>query len=290
MKSPPAWSRRRFVRHAGAAVAAVSSGGACLNAGALKMPLGVQAYDLKPALTGDFDGTWKELAGFGYRMIDMVSFRGYGFPAPLSAMPAKDIRRALDANGLRCEICHFTAEEFAGNYGKAVAYAHDLGARTAVSTATRGRTATADNWRWQAGRLNDLAQQARKDGIAIDYHNHEAEFKDVDGIIPWDVLIRGTDPSLVGFQIDVGNLAAASKNPLTWIRKYPDRYNAAHLKDVAGGKLGVAVGEGDLDWKKIFPALAATKVRNYAVETGARSDEMLSKYKSSIDFIRRLDV
>ena len=50
------------------------------------------------------------------------------------------------------------------------------------------------------------------------------------------------------------------------------------------------MGEGDLDWKKIFPALAKTKVRNYAVETGAKPDQMLAKYKASIDFIRSLNI
>ena len=121
-------SRRRLL--AGAAQFYI---GAQMKAGSLNMPLGVQAYDLKAGLANDFTGTWKALAGFGYRMIDMVSFASYGFPAPLNAMSAKDIRSALEAAGLSCEICHFQAEEFNTEYAKTVAYAHDLGARMVIA-------------------------------------------------------------------------------------------------------------------------------------------------------------
>ncbi|HWF47513.1 MAG TPA: sugar phosphate isomerase/epimerase [Bryobacteraceae bacterium] len=134
--------------------------------------------------------------------------------------------------------------------------------------------------------MNELGKKTKRDGILTGYHNHTMEFTDIDGIVPFDLLLQGTDPKLVQMQIDVGSVAVAGKDPVAYLEKYPERYFSIHIKDVRDGKIGVSVGEGTLDWHKIFAAARKAPLRNYVVETGARPDVVLEKLKQSITFLR----
>lgn len=73
-----------------------------------------------------------------------------------------------------------------------------------------------------------------------------------------------------------------------YLTKYPDHYFSIHAKDVKDGRLGVAVGEGVLDWKKVFAAAKRANLRHYAVETGASDADVMAKSKQSIDYLRAL--
>ena len=63
------------------------------------------------------------------------------------------------------------------------------------------------------------------------YHNHADEFFSSEGILPFDILMKETDPELVSFQLDVGRVAAADANPVSVLEKYGERIVSCHLKD-----------------------------------------------------------
>jgi sugar phosphate isomerase/epimerase len=98
--------------------------------------------------------------------------------------------------------------------------------------------------------------------------------------------LQNTDPALVKFQIDVGNMAQAGGDPIAYLTKYPTRYYSMHAKDLKDGKIGVAVGEGTQDFKKIFALAKAANIHNYDVETGAPAAVVMEKMKMSADFLR----
>ncbi|HMJ60727.1 MAG TPA: hypothetical protein VK493_03150, partial [Bryobacteraceae bacterium] len=120
------------------------------------------------------------------------------------------------------------------------------------------------------------------------YHNHPTEFKEVDGAIPFDLLLAGTDTALVKFQLDIGSVAVAGKEPIAYLKKYPDRYFSIHVKDMREGKIGLAVGEGTLDWKTILTAAKPLPLQNYAVETGAHAADVMEKLRLSAVYLRDL--
>lgn len=285
-------SRRQFLGSSSALLgtAALAPFAARLNAWTLKAPLAVQAYDLKDLLAKDYEGTWKAIGGLGYKLIDMVSFPGYDFDPKLANITAKDIRKSLKTAGLGCEICHFPAAHFQNAYAKTIAFARDLGAKSVIAMPDLAKAKTLEDWKGVAKQMNEIGKKTQADGLPLGYHNHEFEFRAVSGGVPYDTLMAETDPKLVSFQLDVGNLKVGGGDPVTYINKYKDRYFAAHLKDSAQGKLGLALGEGTLDWKAILAAFHATKVNNYTVETGAPAEQILAKYKASIAFIRKVNV
>ena len=84
-----------------------------LRADPLGLPVGFQVYPVREMLAKDFAGTLTQIAGMGYRTVEMCSPPGYeraGF-GPLMKMSGAEIRRTIEAAGLRCESCHFKFRE-----------------------------------------------------------------------------------------------------------------------------------------------------------------------------------
>jgi sugar phosphate isomerase/epimerase len=271
-------SRRQFLSRTGITLTGasyLSSEAQRLNANPLNKPIGFQAYDARKALIQDFDGAWRTLAGYGFQTADLVSFEGYGYEnSPLSKMSGKQILRSMNAAGISCENCQFEYDELHDTYEKKVRFSHELGLKNIICAPAMGRTKTAGDWKWQAGHLNALGENLKHDGFQLGYHNHEIEFIAVDGEMPYEILMRETDPKLVKFQIDVGNLTFAGQDALTWLTRYPNRYFSMHAKDFAPGKMSVPVGQGIIDWKKVFEAAKAARIENYFAECssyGART-------------------
>lgn len=253
----------------------------------LNLPLGFQSYDINHELSQDFESSCRTLAGYGYQLIDYVWLaHNTKVSASVQAMTGEDVRKAFDAAGLRCQNCHFSWSELHDEYGKTMAIAHALGVNSVVCQSMSSKTKSADGWKWHADQLNALGEKTKQEGILTGYHNHTIEFTDVDGFVPFDLLVRGTDAKLVQMQLDVGSVAVAGKDPVAYLDKYSDRYFSIHVKDVRDGKIGVAVGEGTLDWHSIFAAARKAPLRNYVVETGAPPDVVLEKLKQSIAFLR----
>jgi sugar phosphate isomerase/epimerase len=110
------------------------------------------------------------------------------------------------------------------------------------------------------------------------YHNHDAEWRSVDGVRPMEILAKNTEPSIM-LQLDVGTCVEAGSDPAAWIRGNPGRIRSLHLKDWShdpskGYK--VLFGEGDAKWKEIFVAAESVGgVEYYLLEQeGSRFGEL----------------
>jgi sugar phosphate isomerase/epimerase len=287
-------TRRQFFGKAGAvagAVAGIFATSSRLNAWTPTMPFGVQCYDFRDLLAADFKGTWKAIAGLGYKFIDMIWFPGYESAPSLNSMSAKDIKKALTEASLGCQICHFPAAKFEADYAGAIAFARDLGAKNVIAMPAVETIKTVEDWKNVAKQMNALGKRVKADGLPLGYHNHEFEFKNIGGVAPYDVLMSETDPALVSFQIDLGNVRVGGGDPVSYLRMYRTRYFAVHIRDTtADGKPGIAVGAGVLDWKTIFSVLKDMPVHDYVMETGAPSDKVLQAYKDSLTYVRRLNI
>jgi sugar phosphate isomerase/epimerase len=258
-------TRREFLGQSGAALAGATflSRARVADASPMNLPIGFQAYEIIPDLNKDFDGTLKTMAAMGYTFIDMVA------TGPYAAKPARDLKAAFDAVGLGCTNCHWGYNNFAQSYGPTITYSQALGV-TSVVCGPGQRRKTADDWKSQADDLNRFGTMTQKDGLRLAYHNHEIEFQATpEGQIPYDILVQNTDPTLVTFQIDVGNLAFGGGDPYAFLAKYPTRYFSIHAKDLQPGKAAVPVGKGILDWQRIFTLAKAANIRSIVSEVGA---------------------
>jgi sugar phosphate isomerase/epimerase len=125
---------------------------------------------------------------------------------------------------------------------------------------------TLDGYRRAVAFLNRAGQQARGRGFAVAYHNHDFEFRDRGGIVPYDVLLAETDPALVWFEVDFYWMAKAGRDPLRYFAAHSGRFRLCHLKDIdERGKI-TEVGRGRFDFQGILRRRAQAGLRHFFVE------------------------
>jgi sugar phosphate isomerase/epimerase len=275
-------SRRQFL---GAALSAAAAG--ALGADPLSLPIGCQTYPVRDALSKDFAGTLRELAAIGYRTIEMCSPPGYSNSGygPLVGMKAAEMRRIIQSAGLKCESCHYQFRELKENLQERMAFAGELGLKHMVLSSFGLRNdATLADWTRAADDLNKIGEQTRKAGFQTGFHNHDNEFREIDGVLIYDKLLSTFDPKLVKMQFQV-SVIRLGYEAATYMTKYPGRFVSLHLQDWSPvDKKQVPVGKGAVDWKKLFAAARTAGVENYFVEMN------MDALKASYPFLHALTV
>ncbi len=258
-------TRRRFLWGSAVGLAAAQA----LKGNPLGMPIGCQTYPLRKEIEKDFTGTLGLIASGGYRMIELCSPAGYqkaGF-GPLVAMKPSEIRNAIRSAGLGCESCHFQFRELKENLDDRLAFAHGLGLKQMiVSTFALPQDATMADWAKAADELNKIGEQTRQAGIQLGFHNHNFEFKELDGVLIYDDLMKHLDANLVKMQFQVAVISLGFE-AATFLTKYPGRFISMHLVDwSAEQKKEVAIGTGSINWPNLFAAARLGGIKNYFVE------------------------
>jgi len=243
MKKPEALSRRSFLT-----LAALAPAGAALAA-KRHIPVGLELFSVRDGLKKDPMGTLQGVAKMGYQCVEFFA-PYYGWTPDY----AKQVRKQLDSLSIRCYSTHNSPVSFsAAGMGKAIALNQILGSRFVV-LAYPGNVNTLDGWKRIADLLNNANTVLSRHGMHAGYHNHDAEWKPVDGQKPMEVLAVNTDKSIM-LQLDVGTCVAAGSNPVAWINSHPGRIRSLHLKDWSPQKgYRVLFGQGVAPWKKIFAA------------------------------------
>jgi sugar phosphate isomerase/epimerase len=235
----PTFSRRSFLALAAALPAAK------------RIPIGLELYSVRDQLKEDLFGTVRAVAKLGYAGVEFYSPYFDWTPAY-----AKDVRKLLDDLGIRCYSTHNSARAFEPeNVGRAMELNQTIGSKFVVM-ASAGKVADLDGWKKVAERLNQGAEKMKLGGLRAGFHNHQTEFRPINGVRPMEVLAKNTGKDVV-LQLDVGTCLEAGSDPVVWIRQNPGRIVSMHLKDwspEAGKGYKVLFGEGAAPWKQIFEA------------------------------------
>ena len=127
-----------------------------------------------------------------------------------------------------------------------------------------------------------MAEQIKKAGLETGFHNHDVEFTQLEGALIYDKLMSELDPKLVKMQFQVVVVRLGFDAP-TIFQKYPGRFISLHLQDWSPAeKKMVAIGKGQVDWKKLFAAAKKAGVKNYFVEMD------LEQMNASVPYLRDL--
>ena len=144
--------------------------------------------------------------------------------------------------------------------------------------------------------FNKAGAATQKVGIRFFYHLHGFEFvKHGNGTLA-DLLITGSDPHLVSFQMDVLWVFFPGQDPAAWLLKYPGRWVSLHLKDLRKGvergaltgktdvRNDVALGSGQVDWPSVLAAAKKVGVKYYFIED--ESPDVLSQIPQTLRFLQ----
>ena len=100
----------------------------------------------------------------------------------------------------------------------------------------------------------------------------------------YDVLFELLDPKLVQFQFQVSTISRGY-DAAQYFTKYPGRFISMHAQGWSDKtRKIVPIGQGTLDWKKIFSTATTGGIKNYFVEMD------LDKMRASVPYLRSLEV
>ena len=238
-----------------------------------KIPMGIEMYSVRDELKKDPQGTVRAIAGMGYQ--------GLEFYAPYfewTHAQAKEMKKLMDDLGIRCFSTHNDASFMSKDHiQNAIDLNLNLGSKYVVMASSQPKPGL-DGWKEIAEALNFAEEKLENSGLKAGYHNHELEFKPVDGVRPMELLAKDTKPSVM-LQLDVGTCLAAGSDPAAWIRSNPGRVRSLHCKDWSpepGKGFSVLFGEGAADWKAIFAAAESVGGAEYYLmeQEGSRYSEL----------------
>jgi len=285
-----ALSRREFLCAAAASAAAIGFLGANpleLSADPLGLPIGCQTWPVRASIAKDFPGAIKQLADAGFQSIELCSPYGYeefGFGGLAKYSPA-ELRTILSDAGVTCISSHFGIDELRENQERSIAWAKDIGLTQMLVPSLDGpKNPTLDDVKRAAGEYNTMAERAAKAGLQQGLHNEAFELSTVNGRRTYDVLFELLDPKLVKFQFQVSTIAQGY-DAAEYFSKYPGRFISMHAQGwSAQTRKIVPVGQGTLDWKKIFTAARIGGIQNYFVEMD------LEKMRASVPYLHQLQI
>ena len=254
-------SRREFLAAAAAAPLAAGT----VFAQSKTVPVGIELYSVRGLLMKDLPGTVRGVAKIGYQVVEF-----YSPYLTWTTEQAKDVRKLLDELNIKCLSTHNGPPAIsAENLAKTVELNQIIGSKYVI-LASAGKVSGADGWKTFSDSLAAGAEKLRSHKMATGFHNHQVEWKPLDGgERPMDIIAKNT-PKDVVLQLDAGTAVEAGADPVAWIKANPGRIKSIHLKDWGKGEgrgYNVAFGEGDVPWKGIFQAAEATGgVEYYLIE------------------------
>ncbi len=283
-------SRRNFLAGAAAILAAPA-----IPAFAQRnIPLGLQLYTVRADLAKDYEGTMRQLKAIGLRRVQAN--------LTMSGKSSADQRKLYDAMGFTWESIHAGGDALRTNLQATVDEAKGVGIKNItcsfplypVDRAQIMAGPTLDDWKRNVDAFNRAGEACKKAGMTFSYHNHNLEFRKIGEVVPYDMLLKDTDPALVSMEMDIGWVIAGGADPVDYLTRHPTRYSSLHIKDLKNVGIpnfnmkmtSAIIGQGIVDWKKIRAAVRKTKVQRAFLELEEPYDPSpLGMVKASFEYL-----
>jgi sugar phosphate isomerase/epimerase len=268
-------NRRRFIKTSASAAAgsmlATSSLMAAIGNPSKISNIGLQIWSVAKILGQDFTGTLQLLKKNGYKQLEL--FGPYPFSTqkdqdswkaitPMLGFAqsgyfnhsAKELKTILDDNGMNSPGMHVGLDTLRNKLGETAEAAHTLGQQYAgLAAIPEEERQTLDGYKRMADEFNKIGAKAKQLGIRFYYHNHGYGFKEMEGKIPFDVILERTDPSLVFLEMDLYWTTAAGADPVKYLDANPGRYKMMHVKDMTKAVRFSGDGGNPKQWIELFP-------------------------------------
>jgi sugar phosphate isomerase/epimerase len=242
--------------------------------------IGIQLYTVRGLMQRDAAGTLEKIAKIGYQEVEFAGLYGKS---------AKEMRSLLDRFGLAATSSHIGTAEMRGDWERTLEDAVTLGQRYITCAWIDAGDRTLNGYREIADLFDRSGEAARTAGLQLCYHNHDFEFRRVEGVVPYDLLLSECDHDLVKMEMDIYWLVKGGRDPLEYFQWYPGRFPLLHVKDMdAAGKM-VDVGQGVIGFRGIFEHAAQAGMQHFFVEHDEPKDP-LATARVSYDYLRSLEL
>lgn len=196
----------------------------------MSVPVGLQLYSVRDALSRDPWGTLERLAEVGFTHLEAANHNARNDPGVGFGVEAAELRARLADLGLAIVGCHINPLDV-DILPRALDYQAELGNTQFGCDIEFYPYGDRDYVLRRAEVFNRVGELARERGMRFYYHNHFQEFQRIGDEYVYDLILDNTDPDLVKLEIDTYWMYRGGQDPIAWMEKCADRVVLLHQKD-----------------------------------------------------------
>lgn len=188
-----------------------------------KWPIALQLFSVRDDMQKDLEGTLKKLKEMGYDGVELAGTYG---------MSVAQIKEILDRVGLEMVSAHVMMDEFEADETLLDAYAA-AGIKN-IAIPGMDMPKTQEQMDAVVERIRGHAEKVKAKGITYMYHNHDWEFKRINGKYIHESIFEGVSADLLQTELDLCWVREGGEDPIEYLHKYAGRTPVVHLKDFTG--------------------------------------------------------
>lgn len=245
------------------------------------METGAQLFTIRDYCKNldDFSESLKKIADIGYKNVQVSG---------TCEFEAEWLKNELKKNGLKCVVTHNSPERLTGETAK-IASEHDVFGCKYVGLGWYGfddekeRKCLEDFIK----AYKPVAKRLKQYGKLFMYHNHSTEFKKTDGRVILEHLAEAFDNDEMGFIVDTYWVQNGGGDPAQWIETLSGRAPCIHLKDYAYGAKMAVIGEGNINFERVFEKAESAGTEYMLVEQDdCNGENPFECLKRSYEFLK----
>ncbi len=247
--------------------------------------LALQLWSIRDLFAEDYKGMIRRVAEMGYKGVEFAG--GYG------NLNADEMNSLLKDCGLVPIGSHVGYDILTDNIQSAIEYNLAIGNKYIVCPGAPLNTK--DDFVKMCDTFNKFGEICKKNGLLFGYHNHSSEFQTFeDGSVGYDILLKGTDPDKVFYEMDTCWVSFAGYDPVEYCRNYPGRFKLAHIKDYLAEKnekghaVQTDVGTGVMDFAKVIPALKENGTDYLIIEQEGGIGPSINYVEKSLNNLKKI--
>ena len=288
-------TRRQFLEKTVRGVAAGASIIASKSWGAGQLawsgPIGLEIYTVRHEFAKDPADTLKKVGATGYREMEIST-----------GIPAEALEAYLSAANLKAPSTYQEAPNDVEAWKKTLDHVHPYGFRYIV--VGDNPELDAEAWKRRAELFNESGRLAKSAGMQFCYHAHYREFAPLGDTWGYNIMLTRCDPELLKMEMDVFWATYAGQDPLDYFQKYPGRFPLLHIKDFkpgfptsttnfpydSGANPFAPVGQGRIDWAKIFARAPQAGTQHIFVERDRCDTSPFQAIEISFNYLKNLQL
>jgi len=257
------------------------------NCATTENKIGLQMYSVRDTIKADFKGTVAALAAMGFTYMEAAGYRDGKF----YGLTPESFKAELEAVGLNPLSSH-TSISLAEDVGKTnweevwnwwdtCIAAHKAAGMKYVVVPWMPVPKTLADLKIYCDYYNQIGEKCNEAGLSFGYHNHDFEFREIEGEVMYDFLLQNTDPEKVFFQMDVYWTVIGKKSPVEYFNTYPGRFELLHIKDVK--ELGQS---GMVGFDAIYRNIETAGTIYSIIEVEKYSCDPLESVRKSLEYLQ----
>ncbi len=187
------------------------------------MKVGLQLYSIREALASNVPGTLKAVKEMGYDYVELAGGR-YG-------LTGKEMKKEIENAGLTCVSIHSSPSLYLQDREDVLSYMKDMGVSyTVIPCPPAQLKSYTENWDETLRVYEEMGHFFKENGLQLLYHNHDYDFKEIDGKVIIDTLLDKLK-EVVMPQPDLAWVSYAGTRPSDFLSRHKGRVPVVHIKD-----------------------------------------------------------